>query len=85
MIHPKEIIQLIEDKGNCIIPFDVERDALSMIEEYRSDIVEEVKERLLKQLVNVSYPNGYPIQAVAKATILSLPALMGCIPKKKIK
>lgn len=39
-------------------------------------VVEHVKDELLKQLLPVQYENGYGIEAVAKATILSLPQLI---------
>jgi len=46
-------------------------------DEQRNEIVESCKDELLKHLFMVKYvQNGYPIEAVPKATILELPALM---------
>ncbi len=42
----------------------------------REQIVNEIRDALLKQTFLMSHENGYPSEAVPKATILSLPALM---------
>ena len=47
-----------------------------MLFEERQKTVIECKEQLLKQLFNMRHTNGYPSDAVPKATILSLPELM---------
>lgn len=44
----------------------------------REDVVNECRDELLKQLFKVFHTNGYPIEAVPKATVLSLPQLMRC-------
>ena len=44
----------------------------------RESVVNECRDELLKQLFKVFHTNGYPIEAVPKATILSLPQLMRC-------
>ncbi len=44
--------------------------------ETRAKLIYEIQSELLKHLVTVVYENGYPIKAVAQATILSLPAMM---------
>lgn len=43
----------------------------------RATTVYECRKELLKQLFNMLHTNGYPSEAVPKATILSLPQLMG--------
>lgn len=47
-----------------------------MLSKKRDDVVKEVQNELLKQLHFMVHTNGYPSEAVPKATILSLPALM---------
>lgn len=44
----------------------------------RESIVNECRDELLKHLFKVFHTNGYPIEAVPKATVLSLPQLMRC-------
>jgi hypothetical protein len=39
-------------------------------------VVEYVRDELLKQLLPIQYENGYPAEAVSKATVLSLPQLV---------
>lgn len=43
----------------------------------RATTVYECRAALLKQLFPVKHTNGYPCEAVPKATLLSLPQLMG--------
>ena len=44
----------------------------------RESVVNECRDELLKHLFKVFHTNGYPIEAVPKATVLSLPQLMRC-------
>ena len=41
----------------------------------REEIIEQCKEELLKHCFVMRHTNGYPAEAVPKATILELPAL----------
>ncbi len=47
------------------------------VQSSRESIVYECRRELLKQMFLMSYSNGYPSEAVPKATVLSLPQLMG--------
>lgn len=46
------------------------------LQEQRKNVIDECVDTLLKQVSNAIYENGYNIEAVSKANILSLPALM---------
>lgn len=46
------------------------------LEEYREEVIKEVKEALLKQMAPMLHENNYPTSAVPHSVILSLPAIM---------
>jgi hypothetical protein len=58
------------------IAADVKSRVLQAFDEIREDTINDVVKALQKQMDTVTYENGYPIDAVPKSTILSLPILM---------
>jgi len=76
MIHPKEIIQRIEQRHNIVIPLDVEEDIMTMLDIYRNQIIRECQDALSHHYQPMIYKNGYPINAVPQAIVLSLPHLI---------
>lgn len=56
---------------NCIRGFINE-----LVDQTRQETIIEAKEELLKQTFLMTHKNGYPSEAVPKATILSLESLM---------
>ena len=84
-----ETKKLINDLNNCFINngnarFIDYKGVEKLLNQFKKDIVEDCKNELLKQMFLMRHKNDYPSEAVPKATILELPALMNIrITKQK--